>query len=219
MSTFLRVRYNLGTSGWTFFGRIKGRSCFTCLLLCVFAFLYASDARICSTNLPLLLPVPRTDLPLLYPPPDTNSGSRTGFMMAPLHTSSLEEVMVARPMPKVLSGALDRAWTFLAEQGRLLLNRPSEGDPIGASADSGDVLLAYLADLVSREAKGTKGISLLGLEESRRVAHAHSTFWVSTGDYAEPGLWGVFVSQMRGRPPTLGLHHTTWWQATFSLAS
>ena len=93
---------------------------------------------------------------------------------------------------------------LLAEQVPLLLNRPSEGDPIGASADSGDVLLAYLADLVSREAKGTKGISLLGLEESRRVAHAHSTFWVSTGDYAEPGLWSVFVSQMRGRPPTLG---------------
>ena len=98
---------------------------------------------------------------------------------------------MARPVPKALSGALDRARTLQPERGCLLLNLPSEGDPIGASTNLSKGLLAYLTGLVSRGAKGTEGISLLGIEESGRVAHVHSLFCVSAEDYAEPDLWGV----------------------------
>ena len=71
------------------------------------------------------------------------------------------------------------------------MNRPSEGDLIGASANLSKGLLAYLTGLVSRGAKGTEGISLLGIEESGQVAHVHSLFCVSAGDYTEMDLWGV----------------------------
>ena len=71
------------------------------------------------------------------------------------------------------------------------MNFLSEGDPTGASANSGKGLLAYLTGLVSWGAKGTKGISLIGVEESGRVAHSHSLFYVSVGDYTEPDLWVV----------------------------
>ena len=45
--------------------------------------------------------------------------------------------------------------------------------------------------IVSCGTKGTKGISLLGIEESRRVTHARSLFYMSAGDYVEPYLWGI----------------------------
>ena len=84
-------------------------------------------------------------------------------MSAPPHDSSLKEVLVARPVPKALDGALNKVWMLPDERGCLLLNHPSEGDPNEASANSDEGLLAYLKGLVSREAKGTKGISLLGV--------------------------------------------------------
>ena len=55
-------------------------------------------------------------------------------------------------------------WTLTAERGRLILNFPPVGDPIRASTESGEGLFAYLTSLVSQEAKGTKGIYLLGIE-------------------------------------------------------
>ena len=111
-------------------------------------------------------------------------------MSEPLYASSLEEVLVDRPVPKDLSRSPNRAWNLMPKQGCLLLNLPSEGDPTGASANSDDVLLAYLTGIVSWGSKGTEGISLLGVEESRQVVHAHSLFCVSARDYAEPELWG-----------------------------
>ena len=96
-----------------------------------------------------------------------------------------------RSVTKDLSRSLNRAWNLLPERGRLILNHLSEGDPTGASADSGESLFAYLTILVSWGAKGTKGISLLGVEESRQVVHAHSLSCVLARDYAEPELWGV----------------------------
>ena len=86
------------------------------------------------------------------------------FMSAPPHASSLEKVMMALPMPKALSGALNRLWMLPAERGLLLLNLPSKGGPTGASANLGEGLLTYLTGLMSRGAKETKGISLLGVE-------------------------------------------------------
>ena len=68
-STFLRVRDNLGASIRNLFGRTKGRSQFTFLLLYVFDFLKwwgTSDARIRSTDLLPLIPVPQINLLLLY---------------------------------------------------------------------------------------------------------------------------------------------------------
>ena len=109
-------------------------------------------------------------------------------MSAPLHTFSLEEVLAVLPMPKFLARAFNKAWNLPAERGRLLLNFLSEGDPTGASADSGKGLLAYLTGLVSRGGKVTKEISFLGIEGSGIVAHSHSLFCVSAGDYAEPDL-------------------------------
>ena len=73
------------------------------------------------------------------------------------------------------------------------MNRLSEGYPTGASVNSSKGLLTYLTGIVSRGEKGTKGISLLGVKESGKVAHAHSLFCISAGDYAEPDLWGVLV--------------------------
>ena len=104
-------------------------------------------------------------------------------MSAPPHASSLEEVLVARPVPKSLSGVLDEAWTLLAEQGCILLNRPSEGYPTCYSANTGEGLLTYLTGIVSCGSKYNKGISFLGIEESGQVTHAHSLFCVSAGDY------------------------------------
>ena len=98
---------------------------------------------------------------------------------------------MTRPISKSLAGALDKAWTFPDERGRQILNHPSKGDLTGASDKSGEGLLAYLTGLVSRGAKGTKGIPPLGLEESGQVAHAHSLFCASAGGYAEPDLCGV----------------------------
>ena len=95
--------------------------------------------------------------------PNPESGFCTGFMSAPPHDSSLKEVLVARPVPKALDGALNKVWMLPDERGCLLLNHPSEGDPNEASANSDEGLLAYLKGLVSLEAKGTKGISLLGV--------------------------------------------------------
>ena len=80
---------------------------------------------------------------------------------------------------------------MLTDRGCLLFNCPSENKPSRTSADSGEVLLAYLTGLVSRGGKGTEGVYLLGIEESGRVAHAHSLFCVSAGYYAKPDLWGV----------------------------
>ena len=109
-------------------------------------------------------------------------------MLVPQHASSLEEVLVACPVPKALARALNKAWTLPAERGHLILNCPSEGDPTGASADLGEGLPAYLTGLMSQGVNCTEGISLLGIEESGRVAHAHSLFCVSAGNYAEPDL-------------------------------
>ena len=94
-------------------------------------------------------------------------------------------------MTKALSGALDREWALPPNRGRLLLNHPSKGDPTGASANPGEGLLDYLTGLVSRGTEGTKGIYLLDVEEYGQVAHAHSIFCVSAGDYTETDLWGV----------------------------
>ena len=71
------------------------------------------------------------------------------------------------------------------------MNILSEGDPTGASSNTGEGLLYYLTGLVSWEEKGTKGISLLGIDESRQLLHAHILFCILAGDYAEPHLWGV----------------------------
>ena len=51
--------------------------------------------------------------PATVPAPDPKSGFRTRFMLAPPHASSLEEVLVALPVPKALAGTLDKAWTLL----------------------------------------------------------------------------------------------------------
>ena len=106
-------------------------------------------------------------------------------------TSSLEVVLVACPVPKALTAALDKAWTSPTERGRPPFNRPSEGETFRPSYDSGEILLAYLTGLVSRGARGTKSISLLRIEASGKVIHAHSLLYVSTGDYSEPDFWGV----------------------------
>ena len=44
---------------------------------------------------------------------------------------------------------------------------------------------------MSRGAKDTEGISLLGIKDYGLVAHTHSLFCVSAGDYAKTDLWGV----------------------------
>ena len=98
----------------------------------------------------------------------------------------LEDVLVACPMPMALARPLNKAWTMLIERGRLLFNHPSENEPSRPSADSGDGLLAYLTGLVSRGGKGTEGISLLGIKKYGQVAHAHSLFCISSGEYTEP---------------------------------
>ena len=98
---------------------------------------------------------------------------------------------MACPVTKSLDRALDKAWILLAKQGHLLLNRPSYEDTTGASADLGEGLLACLTGIVIQGVKVTKGISLISIEVSNRVVHAHSLFFVSAGDYAEPDLWVV----------------------------
>ena len=85
-------------------------------------------------------------------------------------------------MPKALAGALKKMWTLPAKQGHILLNRPSKGDPTGASSKTGKGLLTYLTGLVSRGAKGNKGIYLLDTEASGRVSHTHTLFYVLTGN-------------------------------------
>ena len=57
-------------------------------------------------------------------------------------------------------------------------------NPTRASADTGKGFLVYLTGIVSWGGKANKAISLLGVEESGQVAHAHSLFCVSAGDYA-----------------------------------
>ena len=76
-------------------------------------------------------------------------------------TSPLEDIMVACPIPKALTTALDKAWTSPTERGRLPFNRPSEGETFRTSSKSGEGLLAYLTVLVSRGARGAESISLL----------------------------------------------------------
>ena len=120
--------------------------------------------------------------------------------------SYLEEVLVACPVPKALARALYKAWKFTTERGRLLFNRLYENKPSRPSADSGESLLAYLTGLVSQGEKVTKGISILGIEKSGQVAHAHSLFCVSAGDYAEPDLWGVLgMLPDEGKPDYINL--------------
>ena len=114
-----------------------------------------------------------------------------GVMSAPLYDSSLDKVLVSRPMPKALDGGLEKAWTLLSEQGRIILNLLSKGDPTRASANTGEVLFTYLTDLVIRGAKDIVGISLFGIDESGQVLHAHILFCMSTGNYLEPDLWGI----------------------------
>ena len=67
-------------------------------------------------------------------------------------TSSFEDVLVACPIPKALTAALDKAWTSPTERGLLPFNRPSEGETFRPSSESGKDLLAYLNGLVSRGA-------------------------------------------------------------------
>ena len=97
-------------------------------------------------------------------------------MSAPPHVSSLEEELVACPMPKALDGSLDKAWMLPAEQGRLLLNLLYKEDPTGASSNTGEGLLAYLTGLMSQGTKVTEGIYLLGIKEYGQVSHTHSLF-------------------------------------------
>ena len=85
-------------------------------------------------------------------------------MADPMKTSSLEDVLVAYPIPKALTAALDKAWTSPTERGRLPFNHPSRGETFRPSSESGEGLLAYLTGLVSRGARVTEGISLLGIE-------------------------------------------------------
>ena len=108
-----------------------------------------------------------------------------------MSASSLEEVLVACPVPKALAAALDKAWTSPTEQGLPPFNFPSEGETFRPSPKSDEGLLAHLTGLGSRGARGTESISLLGIEASGEVVHTHSLFCVSAGDYAEPDLWGV----------------------------
>ena len=65
-------------------------------------------------------------------------------------TSSLEDVLVACPVPKALTAAFDKAWTSPMERGRLPFNHPSKGETLRSSSESGEDLLAYLTGLVSR---------------------------------------------------------------------
>ena len=80
-----------------------------------------------------------------------------------MSASSLEEFLVACPVPKALVGALNKAWTLLTERGRLSFNCLSNGETFRPSADSGEGLLACLTGLVSQGAKVAEGISLLGI--------------------------------------------------------
>ena len=105
-----------------------------------------------------------------------------------MSTSSLEEVLVACPVPKALTAALDKDWTSSTERGRLPFNRPSEGETFRPSSESGEGLLAYLTGLVSRGERGTKSISLLGIKASGKGIHVHSLFCISAGDYAKTDL-------------------------------
>ena len=107
--------------------------------------------------------------------------------------SSLEEVLVVCPITKALEWALDKACLLSLERDRLPFNHPSQDEPSRPSADLSEGLLTYLTSLVSQGEKGTDGISLLGIEEYGRVAHAHSMFCDSAGDYSEPDLWGVLA--------------------------
>ena len=70
-------------------------------------------------------------------------------MSAPPYLSSLEEILVDRPMPKALDGALDKAWKLPVKRGHILLNRLSEGDSTGDSAYTGEGILSYLTGLIS----------------------------------------------------------------------
>ena len=70
-------------------------------------------------------------------------------MLAPMSTSSLEEILVTCPVPKVLTAALNKAYTSLMVRGRLPFNCPSEGENFRPPPESGEGLLAYLTGLVS----------------------------------------------------------------------
>ena len=94
-------------------------------------------------------------------------------------TSSLEDVLVACPVPKTLTAALVKAWTSPTERGRLPFNCPFDVETFRPSSKSGEDLLAYLTILVSRRARCTESFYLLGVEASGKVIHAHSMFCVS----------------------------------------
>ena len=170
------------------FGSIKERSHFTCLLLYVFASLCVSATHTCYIKLPSLLnPPDRFLIVSSHQPNRILLDPRWPAML----TSSLEEVMVACPVPKALTAPLDKAWTTPTERGHLPFNCPSEGKTFRTSSKLGEDLLAYLTGFASQGSRGTESISLLGIEASGKVIHTHSLFCVSAGDYAEPDLWGV----------------------------
>ena len=112
-------------------------------------------------------------------------------MPSPPHASSLDEVLMSHSMLNALARSLDKAWRLPLEQGRILLNHPYEGDPTGASVDTGKGLLTFLTGFVSHGEKVTKGNSLIGTKNSGQVMHAHSIFCMSSGNYIEPDLWGI----------------------------
>ena len=142
----------------------------------MFASLCVSATHTCYTNLPLLLHSPDRFLIVLpHQPNRILLDPRRPAML----TSSLEDVLVACPIPKALTAALDKAWTSPTERGRLPFNQPSEGETFRPSSESGEDLLAYLTILVSRRARCTESFYLLGVEASGKVIHAHSMFCVS----------------------------------------
>ena len=105
-------------------------------------------------------------------------------------TSSLEDVLVACPIPKALTTTLDKAWTSPTERGRLPFNRPSEGKNFMPSSESGEDLLAYLTGFGSQGSRGTESISLLGIEASGKVIHTHSLFCFSEETMPNPTFGG-----------------------------
>ena len=78
-----------------------------------------------------------------------------------------------------------------AKRGHILLNRLYKGDPTRASVDRGKVLFTYLTGIMRCGTKVNEGISLTGIEDSRRVTHGHSLFCVSSCHYVEPDIWGI----------------------------
>ena len=119
------------------FDRIKEHSRFICLLLRVFASLCVYSTHTCYTNLPSFLHYP--DRFLIVSPHQPNRILLDPRWPAML-TSSLEDVLVACPIPKVLNVALDKDWDSPTERGRLPFNRPYEGETFRPSSESGEDL-------------------------------------------------------------------------------